>query len=289
MSLPDTTTSSTSTMCQKFNIRTPDKGALVMELVGEMKSPEMVPVRRQLLGGGSKVTIHSLNNKTKRYIHVPQCKDRASAHTALRDYKVVEQIVETVGGGVGSPDGLGVSALWFGKGLAEINWDGFTTCSSRAGITGTTRMSPENTAAMWNDALVTKTKQRKISKHLFHWFGQPITAKEKDVDALAGKVYVERRYGEHSFLSRQGKKESDDDKKKRRRDITVKYWVSDPLLAAEDELITRLRGGKQIMGCEFPLLDVSAIPMIFLAGHGNVAWRAGLTIVGSEADGQGGL
>jgi hypothetical protein len=34
-------------------------------------------------------------------------------------------------------------------------------------------------------------------------------------------------------------------------------------------------------------LDVPAIPMIFLADHGNAAWRAGLTIVGSEADGQG--
>jgi hypothetical protein len=53
---------------------------------------------------------------------------------------------------------------------------------------------------MWNDALVTKTKQRDISKHLFDWFGQPITAKEKEVDALAGKVYVKRRYGEHSFF-----------------------------------------------------------------------------------------
>jgi hypothetical protein len=125
MSLPDTTTNSTSTRCHKFNIHTPDKAALVMELVGgEMKSPEMVPVRRQLLGGGSKVIIHSLNNETKRYIHFPQCKDRASAHTApLRNYKVVEQIVETV----------------------------------RAGITVTARMSPEGTAAMWNDALVTKT------------------------------------------------------------------------------------------------------------------------------------
>ena len=90
-------------------------------------------------------------------------------------------------------------------------------------------------------------------------------------------------------MSRLGKKESDDDKKGRRRDITVKYWVSDPLLAAEDELITRIRGGKQISGFQFPLLDGLAIPMCFLADHGNVAWRAGLTIVGSETDGQGGL
>ena len=27
--------------------------------------------------------------------------------------------------------------------------------------------------------------------------------------------------------------------------------------------------------------------MCFLADHGNVAWRAGLTIIGSETDGQG--
>jgi hypothetical protein len=66
--------------------------------------------------------------------------------------------------------------------------------------------------------------------------------------------------------------------KKRRRDITVRYWVSDPLLAAEDELITRLRGGQQISGFKFLLLDDLAIAMCFLAGHGNVAWRAGLTI-----------
>jgi hypothetical protein len=123
-------------MCQKFNIHTPDKASLVMELVGEMKSPEKVPVRRQLLGGGSKVTIHSLNNKTKRFIHVPQCTDGDSAHTALQIYKVVEQIVET------SPEGLDVGALWVGKQLAEKNPDEFTACSSRAGITVTARMSP---------------------------------------------------------------------------------------------------------------------------------------------------
>jgi hypothetical protein len=114
---------------------------------------------------------------------------------------------------------------------------------------------------MWHDALVTKTKQRKIARHLFSWFGQPITAKEKDVDALAGKAYVKRRTSKHSFVSWLGKKESDDDIKRRRRDITS--------------------------GFQFLLLDGLAIPMCFLADHGNVAWRAGLTIVASEANGQG--
>jgi hypothetical protein len=88
-------------------------------------------------------------------------------------------------------------------------------------------------------------------------------------------------------LSRLGKKESDDDIKRRRRDIIVRYWVSDLLLDAEDELITRLRGGQPISGFKFPLLDDLAIAMCFLADHENVAWRAGITIIGSKLDGQG--
>jgi hypothetical protein len=155
----------------------PNKAALVMELVGEMKSAEKAPVRRQLLGG-TKVTIQSLNNKSKKYIHIPQCIDDASANTALRKHKVVEQIVETVGGGAKFPEGLDVGALWIGKRLTETNQSEFATCSSRADIRAMARMSPEATAAMWHDALVTrKTKQRKIARHLFSWFGHPISAK----------------------------------------------------------------------------------------------------------------
>jgi hypothetical protein len=63
----------------------------------------------------------------------------------------------------------------------ETNRSELATCSSRAGIRAMARMSPEATAAMWHDALVTKTKQRQIARHLFSWFGHPITAKEKDV------------------------------------------------------------------------------------------------------------
>jgi hypothetical protein len=158
------TTNATNTMCQKFNIRTPRKAALVMELAREMKSLEKAPVRRQLLWR----TIQSLNNKIKKFIHVPQCIDDASANTVLRKYKVVEQIVETVGGGAKSPEGLDVGALWIGKRLTETNRSEFATCSSRAGITVMAQMSPEATAAMRHDALVTKTKQqRKIARRLF--------------------------------------------------------------------------------------------------------------------------
>jgi hypothetical protein len=46
-----TETNANNTLCKTFNIRTPDKAALVMELFGEIKFPEKAPVRRQLLGG----------------------------------------------------------------------------------------------------------------------------------------------------------------------------------------------------------------------------------------------
>jgi hypothetical protein len=65
-------------------------------------------------------------------------------------------------------------------------------------------------------------------------------------------------------------------------------WVSDPLEAAEDELIGRLHGNKQpINGFKFLLLDTPSIVACFLADHGSIAWRAGLTIIASDLDGQG--
>ena len=64
--------------------------------------------------------------------------------------------------------------------------------ASRAGITVTHQMYLGATAAMWHDASVTKTKQLKIARHLFEWFGGPITSKEKDDDGLAGRACVQR-------------------------------------------------------------------------------------------------
>jgi hypothetical protein len=177
-------------MCHNFNLRQ-HKAALALQYVGDMKTPKKIPVMRKLLAGSNAATIHTMNNKEKKFLHVPQCINEKTAAAALQKYKVVEQIVETVGGGVRSPEGLDVGALWLGKRLFETHRDEFTRVASTSGITVTKRMSPESTAAMWHDALVTKTKQRKIAKHLFDWFGRPITAKEKDVDALAGKAYVQ--------------------------------------------------------------------------------------------------
>jgi GTP-dependent phosphoenolpyruvate carboxykinase len=70
---------------------------------------------------------------------------------ALRKNKMVEQIVETVVGGVKSPQRLDVGALWFGKRFMETNRQEFSTCSRRAGITVMDRMSPEATAAIMGE------------------------------------------------------------------------------------------------------------------------------------------
>jgi hypothetical protein len=43
------------------------------------------------------------------------------------------------------------------------------------------------------------------------------------------------------------------------------------------------------LGFKFPLLDDLALAMCILAGHGIVAWRAGLIIINSKSDGQGEL
>jgi hypothetical protein len=67
-----------------------------------------------------------LNNKIKKYIHVPQCLDDPSANTVLRKYKVVEQIVEAAGSGAKSLEGLDVGAcLWIGNRLTESNQSKF--------------------------------------------------------------------------------------------------------------------------------------------------------------------
>jgi hypothetical protein len=134
------------------------------------------PTKLDRASRGMNVTVQSLNNKLKKYTHVPRCNYGDTANMAFRKYKVVEQIVDTIGGGVKLPERLDNGALWLGKRFTETNREEFATCSRRAGITAMPKMSPEATSAMRHDALVTKTKQQKIARHLFEWFGGPIPA-----------------------------------------------------------------------------------------------------------------
>jgi hypothetical protein len=133
---------------------------------------------------------------------------------------------------------------------------------------------------------MTKSKSWKILEHLLDWFKKPITAKEPDVYAFGTQPQVKRKYDSFRLTSEKGKEQSKEDIKKRQRVIELKYWVSNPLESVDDELVSRLHttgNSKQpIQGFKFPLLDPSAIATCFLANHGNIAWRAGITIIASE-------
>jgi hypothetical protein len=124
-------------MTNNFSVCKLNKATLALQNVGEMKTPEKIPEMRKLLAGSNSATIHSMNNKTKKYIHVPQCANSATTAMAFRKYNVVE----TVGVGVRSPEGLDVGALWLGKGLFETHREEFTSVASSIGITVAKRMS----------------------------------------------------------------------------------------------------------------------------------------------------
>ena len=277
-------------MTQKFNIETSDRGKLAMELVCDMDTPQRAPLLRELVKG-PKFALDALNNQRKNYVFVPQCSNEASAMQQNSRHQFVQEIADTFGAGAETViDGLHKGALWLCRIMAQLYKDEYAHSAARAGVSCISRMSPKATAAMFTAAKLTKAKSRIISAHLSAWCKQPITAKETDVDALAGKQYVKRKYDKHRMTLKKGKKQSADDIKSRQRDISIEYWVSNPSEAAEDELINRLRDSddnKPINGFKFPLLDIPVIVACFLADHGNVAWRAGLTIIASEQDGQG--
>jgi hypothetical protein len=258
-STPLSVPSSPVKLCQRFNISSPDKPKLAMELVSEMDTPQKAPLMRELVKGSS-ITIETLNNSSKKFIHVPQCSNQPSAMSQNVKYKFIQEIVYTLGAGAEKvADGLNKGALWLCMGLAHLFRAEYVQSASRAGITCITRMSPEATGAMWTDAKMTKSKSRKISEHLLDWFKKPITAKEPDVDAFGTRPQVKRKYDSFQLTSEKGKKQSEEDIKKRRRVIELKYWVSNPLESVEDELVSRLHttgNSKQpIKGFQFPLLD----------------------------------
>jgi hypothetical protein len=65
------------TMCNNFNIRKLNKAALALHLVGEMKTPEKIPVMRKLLADSNSARIHSITTKPRntymfRNAQIPQ-------------------------------------------------------------------------------------------------------------------------------------------------------------------------------------------------------------------------
>ena len=214
-------------LAQRFNISTPDKPKLVMELICDMDTPQKAPLMREIVKGSSTMFIETHNNQQKCFVHIPKCSTEASAMLQMIKYKFVQEIVNILGGGaVNVVGGLHKGALWLCRGMQDLFGLEFTHSAARAGVTCISRMSPKATAAMWTDAKLLKTKSRKILLHLLDWFKQPITAKEPDVDALAGQNRVKRKYDSYQIRSQKGKKQSEDDIKKRWGFISIKDWVS---------------------------------------------------------------
>jgi hypothetical protein len=73
-----TTTTSTAAaspvkkLLQKFNISSPDKQKLTMELVSEMDTPLKVPLMREVVKG-SNMSRECHKNQLKMFVHIPQC------------------------------------------------------------------------------------------------------------------------------------------------------------------------------------------------------------------------
>jgi hypothetical protein len=185
-----TSASPVKSLWQKFDFSSPEKRKLAMELVSEMDTPQKATLMRELVKG-SKISIECHNNTSKKFVHIPQCSNLSSAMSQNVKYKFVQEIVNTLGAGTEKVvDNLHNGALWLCWVLADLYKQEFTQSAARAGVVSISRMSPKGTAAMWTDAKLTKSKSRKISSHLLDWFKQPITAKESDVDAFAGKQHV---------------------------------------------------------------------------------------------------
>jgi hypothetical protein len=74
------------------------------------------------------------------------------------------------------------------------------------------------------------------------WFKKPITAKELNADAFEATPQVKQAYDSFQLASKKDKKQSEDAIKKQQQNIEIKYWGSNPLEAAKDELIGLLYG-----------------------------------------------
>jgi hypothetical protein len=78
--------SSTSRPTGGACISTPEKAALLMEIIGGMKTPEKLPVMRKLVSSSACIAIESLNNQSKKFVHIPVCANEVSALVKLRKY-----------------------------------------------------------------------------------------------------------------------------------------------------------------------------------------------------------
>jgi hypothetical protein len=87
--------------------------------------------------------------------------------------------------------GLHKGALWLSRGIVKLfRGVEFMHSMARAGVTCISQIFARATVAMQTDTKLTKTKSRRTLSYLSDWFQQLITAKEMDLDGLAGQNLV---------------------------------------------------------------------------------------------------
>jgi hypothetical protein len=149
-------------LAERFNISTPEKTKLAMELVCEMDTPRKVPIMRELVKG-STMFIETHNNQRKSFVHIPKCSTEKSAMSQMIKYRFLHEIVNILGGGAASVlGGLNQGALWLCRGMQFAFSPELSHSAARAGVTCITRMSPKASAAMWTDAKLTEDTSRNI-------------------------------------------------------------------------------------------------------------------------------
>jgi hypothetical protein len=252
-------------------------------------TPDKAPILREFAKKGNSITVPSLNNQDRKFFYIPKCTTAKSAASSLKKDGLLKEITTTLGSGLTSPEGYDMGPFFLADAIAKQDIGAFEAAAKNNGINFHQRMSAVKTSAMWVDARLTKASQRPVSDHLAaHFDGKQVTANEKEVDKIGRENQKTTRvFDTYSFTTRVGKKSCAEDVTAQARDVTVNYWTSCPHEVAQKELMARVSSGKKVEGIEFPLVDQNCIAMSFLADHGNVAWRAGLTLISDEDDGQG--
>jgi hypothetical protein len=244
---------------------------------------------REFTKNANSVSAPSLNNKDKKFFCMPQRRTEKRAASSLTKDGLLKEITSMLGSGLNSPDGCGMGLLFLADAVAEQDVGAFQAAAKNNGIDFHQRMSAVKTSATWVDARLIEASQRPIADHLAaHFDRKEATANEKEVDKIGrDNQKTTRVFDTHSFTTRVGKKSCAQDVTAQARDVTVNHCTSCPHEAAQKELMARASLGEKAEGMEFPRTDQNCIAMSFLADHGNVAWRAGLTLMSDEDDGQG--
>eukprot|EP00957_Ditylum_brightwellii_P188709 14364825-Ditylum_brightwellii.AAC.1 len=151
----------------------------------------------------------------KSYVHIPRASNKDSAHSLLQQTGFVDTIVKIFGAGAKTTDNINMGAEWSCIYLANNYEKEFKQVATKKSITYHQRQTAIKTAAMMDNAKITKTTLQVIAKHLNASSGKPVLATEKKVNQLSAINTVQRCFGRHKLKSSTGKKMLTKDKKEK--------------------------------------------------------------------------